>query len=105
MSRYNFGGGHLGFKDGRHAKIFSPIAPPTGQDRHINGCTYIFGVEKKDGSIHKLFSGDRFEIQDGRHIGSNLVTISPASRDRKIITYKVCVYVYCVCAMCPSCKM
>ena len=49
MSKYNFGGGHLGFQDGRHAKGILLYSSPTGQDRHISGCTYIFGVEKKMG--------------------------------------------------------
>ena len=43
MSKYNFGGGHLGFQDGRHAKTILLYSSPTGQDRHISGCTYIFG--------------------------------------------------------------
>ena len=37
MSKYNVGGGYLGFQDGRHAKgieLFCSIAPSTGQDRH-----------------------------------------------------------------------
>ena len=50
MSKYNFGGGHLGFQDGRHAKSILLYSSPTGQDRHISGhvsgCTYIFGVEE-----------------------------------------------------------
>ena len=61
-----------------------------------------FWGREKDGSIHKLFCGGHFEIPDGLNIGSNLVTISPASRDANIITKCVCAYVYCVCSICPS---
>ena len=42
-------------------------------------------------SIYKLFYSGHFEIQDGHHIGSNLVNISPAGRDSKIISKCVCV--------------
>ena len=64
MSKYSFGGGHLGFQDGRHAKSILPYGSPTGQDRHISGCTYIFGVAKNMGRFINCFG--HFEIQDGR---------------------------------------
>ena len=66
------------------------------QDRNIyfSGCTYIFWVEETDGSIYKLFYSGNFEIQDGHHIRSNLVNISPAGRDSKLISKCVC-SVYC----------
>ena len=50
-----------------------------------------FLVEETDRSIYKLFYSGHFEIQDGHHIGSNLVNISPAGRDSKIISKSVCV--------------
>ena len=77
MIKSNFGGGHLGFQDGRHAKRILLYSSPTGQNIHTNivsGCTYIFGVEEKDASMHKLFCDGHLEIQDGRHVGSNFVT-------------------------------
>ena len=37
---------------------------------------------------------DHFEIQDGHHIGSNLVNISPAGRDSKMISKCVCIAPY-----------
>ena len=51
----------------------------------FSGCTYIYWVEETDGSIYKLFDCGNVEIQDGHHIGSNLVNISPAGRDSKLI--------------------
>ena len=68
--------------------VFLLYSSPTGQYRcrHISGFTYMFGVDKTMGRFVNCFCGGHFEIQDGRHIGSNLVTISPASRDKKIIT-------------------
>ena len=78
MIKYNFGGGHLGFQDGRHAKrilLYSSQRDKIDIIYYIvSGCTYIFGVEEKDGSMHKLFCDGHFDIQDGRHVGSNLVT-------------------------------
>ena len=56
MSKYNFGGGHLGFQDGRHAKSILLYSSPTGQDRHISGCTYICGVEKMIGQFTNCFA-------------------------------------------------
>ncbi len=56
----------------------------------FSGCTYIYWVEETDGSIYKLFDCSNFEIQDGHHIGSNLVNISPAGRDSKLILKGVC---------------
>ena len=44
--KYNFGGGHLGFQDARHAKSSLLYSSPTGQDSHISRCTYIFGSRK-----------------------------------------------------------
>ena len=35
MIKYNFGGGHLGFQDGRHAKCILLYSSPTGQNRHM----------------------------------------------------------------------
>ena len=46
--KYNFGGGHLGFQDGPHAKCILLYNSPPGQYRHISSCTYIFGVDEKD---------------------------------------------------------
>ena len=56
----------------------------------FSGCTYIYWVEETDGSIYKLFDCGNVEIQDGPHIGSNLVNISPAGRDSKLILKCVC---------------
>ena len=56
----------------------------------FSGCTYICWVEETDGSIYKLFDCGNFEIQDGHHIGSNLVNISPAGRNSKLILKCVC---------------
>ena len=69
INKHNFGGGHLGFQDGRHAKRIFLYSSPMGQNRHTSGCTYIFGVEDKYGSSHQLFCGGHFKIQDYRHIG------------------------------------
>ena len=69
--KHNFGGGHLGFQDGRHAKRMFLYSSPMGLNRHTSGCTYIVGVENKYGSSHQLFCGGHFKIQDYRHIGSN----------------------------------
>ena len=49
-----------------------------------------------DRSIYKLFYSGHFEIQDGHHIGSNLVNISPAGRDSKMISKCVCIAPYYV---------
>ena len=51
----------------------------------FSGWPYICWVEETDGPIYKLFYCGNFEIQDGHHVGSNLVNISPAGRDRKMI--------------------
>ena len=53
---------------------------------YFSGCTYICWVEETDGPIYKLFYCGNFEIQDGHHIGSNLVNnpISPADRDSTV---------------------
>ena len=56
MSKYNFGGGHLGFQDGRHVKGTLLYSSPTEQDRHISGCTYMFGVETKMGRMMNCFA-------------------------------------------------
>ena len=42
----------------------------------FSGCTYICWVEETDGPIYKLFYCGNFEIQEGHHIGSDLVNIS-----------------------------
>ena len=51
----------------------------------------FFWVEETDKSIYKLFYSGHFEIQDGHHIGPNLVNTSPAGRDSKMISKCVCV--------------
>ena len=56
----------------------------------------MFGVEETDRSIYKLFYSGHFEIQDGHHIGSNLVNISPAGRDSNMISKCVCIVPYYV---------
>ena len=52
----------------------------------FSGCTYICWVEETDGPIYKLFYYGNFEIQDGHHIGYNLVNnpISPADLDSTV---------------------
>ena len=56
----------------------------------------FFWVEETDRSIYKLFYSGHYEIQDGHHIGPNLVNISPALRDSKMISKCVCVAPYYV---------
>ena len=83
-----FGGGHIEIQYGRHAKCVLLYSASTEQDRNIaSGCTYIFLVEETDGPIYKLFYCGSFEIQDGHHIGSNLVNISPAAYTWRRQTY------------------
>ena len=62
------------FKMAAMQNLFCSIAPQRDKIDIVSGCTYIFGVEEKDASMHKLFCDGHFEIQDGRHVGSNLVT-------------------------------
>ena len=58
----------------------------------FSGCTCICWVEETDGPIYKLFHCGNFEIQEGHHIGSNLVNISPAGGDSKMFFFQsVCV--------------
>ena len=57
---------------------------------------YVFWVEETDRSIYELFYSGHFEIQDDHHIGSNLVNISPAGRDSKMISTCVCIAPYYV---------
>ena len=53
----------------------------------FSGCTCICWVEETDGPIYKLFHCGHFEIQEGHHIGSNLVNISPAGGDSKMVFF------------------
>ena len=46
--------------------------------------------------MYKLFYSGHFEIQDGHHIGSNLVNISPSGRDSKMISTCMCIAPYYV---------
>ena len=55
MSKYNFGGGNLGFQDGRMQKVCCSIAPQRG-NIDITGCTYIVGVEDNMGRLINFFA-------------------------------------------------
>ncbi len=62
------------------------------QDRNIflAAAPTFFWAEETDGPIYKLFYCGIFEIQDGHHIGSNFVNISPADCDSKCTSNCVC---------------